>query len=580
MWKRLREHFLMLNKSRKELKQEGLKICAAYFLLGLFWILCSDRLVPAIVSNSRSVMLFSMGKGVLFVFCTSAFLYYVILRLLNKAGAAEEELSKSYKELKMQYKKIGLYDQMLMESEEKYRTIIAHMQLGMALFEGENETDIRHYRLIDVNPCYEELACDKEVSVLGGYFCDIHDTLDPDIWELLARTVKTGEPARYERFRNRTSTYYEVIVFCPGKNQLALIVNNITERRQAQERLNYLSFHDPLTGLYNRRYFEEQLKVLDQEFNYPLVITMADINGLKLINDSFGHAAGDEYIRKAAAVLMNNTRSHDIICRLGGDEFVIFSPGTGEKEIKKMISSMSDMAKAQAVNKIMLSISFGYSIKCSSDESITEVLKKAEDFMYRKKLMESPSMRGKTIYTIMAALHEKNFREEQHSLRVSELCEKMGEALELQEDDIKELKTVGLLHDIGKVAIEEGILNKNGKLDVDEWGEIKKHPEIGYRILSTVNELSEMADYVLAHHERWDGSGYPKGLKGKEIPIQSRIIAIADAYDAMISERSYRHALSKEIAISELLKGAGTQFCKEYVSIFIDKVINKSGTGA
>lgn len=580
MWKRLSEHFLVLSKSRKELKQEGIKICVAYFLLSLFWILSSDRLVPAVVSNFRTVMLFSMMKGVLFVLCTTIFLYYLIIRLLNKAGLAEEELGRSYEELKTQYEKIGLYDQKLLQSEEKYRTIIAHMQLGMALFEGEDENDIRHYKLIDVNPYYEELACDQEESVLGRYFCEIHDNLEPDIWELLAKAVKTGEPARYERFQHRMNVYYEVIVFCPGQSQLALIINNITERRLAQQRLNYLSYHDPLTGLYNRRYFEEQLRLLDQEYNYPLVITMADINGLKLINDSFGHSAGDEYIRKAAAVLRSNTRSQDIICRLGGDEFVIFSPGTCEKEIRHMISAMCDMVKIQTVNKIMLSISFGYSIKSSNQDSITEVLKKAEDFMYRKKLMESPSMRGKTIYTIMAALHEKNFREKQHSLRVSELCEKMGKALELQEDDIKELKTVGLLHDIGKVAIEEGILNKNGKLDVNEWGEMKKHPEIGYRILSTVNELSEMADYVLAHHEHWDGSGYPKGLKGGEIPIQSRIIAIADAYDAMISERSYRHALPKEIAVSELQKGAGTQFCKEYVSIFIDKVINNSGTGA
>ena len=580
MWKRLSEHFLVLSKSRKELKQEGIKICVTYFLLGLFWILCSDRLVPAVVSNFRAAILFSMAKGVLFIFCTTIFLYYLIVRLLNKAGLAEEELGRSYEELKMQYEKIGLYDQKLLESEEKYRTIIAHMQLGMALYEGEAETDIRHYKLIDVNPYYKELACDQEESVLGRYFCEIHDNLEPDIWELLAKTVKTGEPARYERFQQRLNVYYEVIVFCPGQSQLALIINNITERRLAQQRLNYLSYHDPLTGLYNRRYFEEQLRLLDQEYNYPLVITMADINGLKLINDSFGHSAGDEYIRKAAAVLRSNTRSQDIICRLGGDEFVIFSPGTSEIEIRQMISSMGNMVKIQTVNKIMLSISFGYSIKSNSKDIITEVLKKAEDFMYRKKLMESPSMRGKTIYTIMAALHEKNFREEQHSLRVSELCEKMGKALELQEDDIKELKTVGLLHDIGKVAIEEGILNKNGKLDVNEWGEMKKHPEIGYRILSTVNELSEMADYVLAHHEHWDGSGYPKGLKGGEIPIQSRIIAIADAYDAMISERSYRHALPKEIAVSELQKGAGTQFCKEYVSIFIDKVINNSGTGA
>ncbi|MDW2795969.1 diguanylate cyclase, partial [Clostridium boliviensis] len=311
MWKRLSEHFLVLSKSRKELKQEGIRICVIYFLLSLFWILSSDRLVPAVVSNFRTVMLFSMMKGVMFVLCTTIFLYYLIIRLLNKAGLAEEELGRSYEELKTQYEKIGLYDQKLLESEEKYRTIIAHMQLGMALFKGEDETDIRHYKLIDVNPYYEELACDQEESVLGRYFCEIHDNLEPDIWELLVKTVKTGEPARYERFQHRMNVYYEVIVFCPGQFQLALIINNITERRLAQQRLNYLSYHDPLTGLYNRRYFEEQLRLLDQEYNYPLVITMADINGLKLINDSFGHSAGDEYIRKAAAVLRSNTRSQD-----------------------------------------------------------------------------------------------------------------------------------------------------------------------------------------------------------------------------------------------------------------------------
>jgi len=202
-----------------------------------------------------------------------------------------------------------------------------------------------------------------------------------------------------------------------------------------------------------------------------------------------------------------------------------------------------------------------------------ETYKKAESYMYRKKLFESPSMRGKTINTIITTLHEKNKREELHSRRVSQLCEKMGEAMEYSEDKIKELKLVGLLHDIGKIAIEEGILNKPGKLTHDEWDEIKKHPEIGYRILSTVNDLSEMAEYVLAHHERWDGNGYPKGLKAEEIPVESRIIAIADTYDAIVSERSYRSALSKEFAIEELIKNKGAQFCPELVNIFIKKVV-------
>ena len=195
--------------------------------------------------------------------------------------------------------------------------------------------------------------------------------------------------------------------------------------------------------------------------------------------------------------------------------------------------------------------------------------------MYKKKLFESPSMRGKTINAIISTLHEKNKREEQHSHRVSALCKSMGKAIGLPEGEIEELKTVGLLHDIGKIAIEENILNKPGKLTDDEWEEIKRHPEIGYRILSTVNDMSEMAEYVLAHHERWDGRGYPKGLKGEEIPFQSRIIAIADAYDAMTSERSYRSALSEEIAIEELQKNAGIQFDPELIRIFIEKVLDK-----
>ena len=233
------------------------------------------------------------------------------------------------------------------------------------------------------------------------------------------------------------------------------------------------------------------------------------------------------------------------------------------------------MALKEKVGSVDISISFGYETKNNEEEKIQDILKKAEDHMYKKKLFESPSMRGKTINTIISTLHEKNKREEQHSHRVSTLCESMGKALGLPEDEIEELKTVGLLHDIGKIAIEENILNKPGKLTEEEWEEIKRHPEIGYRILSTVNDMSEMAEYVLAHHERWDGMGYPKGLKGEEIPLQSRIIAIADAYDAMTSERSYRNALPEEVAIEELKINAGIQFDPELIRVFIEKVLNK-----
>ena len=341
------------------------------------------------------------------------------------------------------------------------------------------------------------------------------------------------------------------------------------------EKILYLSYHDQLTGLYNRRFYETELKRLDTKRNLPMTIAMGDVNGLKLINDSFGHAMGDEFIKKAAEVIKKGCRADDIIARLGGDEFVIILLKTDAFKTEQIIKRINNLASKEKVGTIDISISFGYETKNNEEEKIQEVFKKAEDHMYEKKLFESPSMRGKTINAIVSTLHEKNKKEEQHSHKVSALCKRMGEVLGLPEQIIEELKSVGLLHDIGKIAIDENILNKPGKLTDDEWKEIKRHPEIGYRILSAVNDMSEMAEYVLAHHERWDGKGYPRGLKGEEIRFESRIIAIAEAYDAMTSKRSYRSTLPDEVALEELQKNAGIQFDPKLVSVFIEKVLGK-----
>jgi len=353
-----------------------------------------------------------------------------------------------------------------------------------------------------------------------------------------------------------------------------VLLNDVNERKLLQEKFAFLSYHDHLTGIYNRRFFEEESKRLDVPRNLPITLLMADVNGLKLINDSFGHFYGDEILKVVAEIMKDACRADDIVARLGGDEFVLLLPKTNASEAESIMSRMLQMAKTKHVGSIEVSISFGLDTKTDDTTSIQEVFNLAEDKMYRSKLFDSPSMRGRTINAIMNTLHEKNDREAKHSRRVSDLCKKMGLALKMADSEVQVLKTVGLLHDIGKIAIHEALLNKDNILTTEEWADVKRHPEIGYRILSTVNDMSEMAVYVLAHHEKWDGSGYPKGLSGTEIPLQARIIAIADAFDAMTGDRSYRNPWTTEDAGKELIKYAGIQFDPDLVRIFVQNVIS------
>jgi len=354
---------------------------------------------------------------------------------------------------------------------------------------------------------------------------------------------------------------------------VVLVFRDFTEKKKSQDEIKRLSFHDHLTGVYNRRFFETEIKRLDTENNLPITIIMGDVNGLKLINDSFGHFAGDELLEKVAEVISGSCRKTDILARIGGDEFAILMPKTSANEAKKFIDKMKLNLKKEKIRNMVMSVSFGHETKTDFTESIYFILRKAEDFMYNNKLFEGPSVRGKVINNIIETINEKSPREKAHSERVAKICFAISQELELDEREANQMKAFGLLHDIGKIAIDDNILNKTEALTETENREIRRHAEIGYRILSTANDMSEIADYVLLHHERWDGKGYPKGLKGKDIPLASRICSIADAYDAMTSDRSYRPAMPLEYAISELQENAGTQFDPEIVEIFLEKVL-------
>ncbi len=350
---------------------------------------------------------------------------------------------------------------------------------------------------------------------------------------------------------------------------------DITEYKQREEEIRHLSYHDQLTGLYNRRFYEEELKRLDTKRNYPISIIMSDVNGLKIINDSIGHVMGDELLKKVAHVLSTGCRADDIIARLGGDEFVILLPKTDKSQVEQIIGRINELLKNEKVGTLDISVSFGYEVKKDEHENIQDIIKTAEDQMYKNKQLSSSSTRRNTIDLIMNALYEKNHREMLHSKRVGELCEAIALKMNFEKETVYRIKIAGLMHDIGKIGIDDNTLNKPDKLDADEWAVMKQHPEIGQRILSAASEFSEIGDYIFEHQEKWDGTGYPQGLKGEEILLQARIIAVADSYDAMTSHRNYGKEFSEEEAISEIKRCSGTQFDPTIARIFVEKVLGK-----
>ncbi len=342
----------------------------------------------------------------------------------------------------------------------------------------------------------------------------------------------------------------------------------ITDLKKKESELEYAANNDFLSGIYNRRYYEENLLKLDIEENYPLTIIMADINGLKLINDAFGHKSGDVLLVSAANIMSDFCRENDLLARIGGDEFVIILPNTNETKAEEIINNINKKAKEIKIESISLSISFGYKIKYDGKEDIQEVFRSAEDSMYRQKLIEIPSMRSGAIETILSTLYEKDEKSEIHSRSVSNISERLAKAYGMNRQDVSEVKTAGLLHDIGKIIISEKILKKEGKLTLEEYEIMKTHSEIGFRILNSASNMRGISNVVLNHHEKFDGSGYPRGIKSDEIPIKARIISIADAFDAMISERTYREIISKEEALFEIIRNSGTQFDPKLVDVF------------
>lgn len=346
---------------------------------------------------------------------------------------------------------------------------------------------------------------------------------------------------------------------------------DVTDKKVFEYELSRAGYIDMLTGLKNKLYMQKMFSELSG-CRYSIIV--GDVNGLKVINDTFGYNEGDKLICKLGNILKSACAKDDIISRWSGDEFVILVFDKDHDYVSNLINNIKTRYEK------IYDIDFKLSVACESADgseknSPEEVMNLAEERMYRSKLTERSSPRNATLTSLEKMLYEKSAETEEHTMRIKVLSMELGKRLNLPPDKMNELELLSMLHDIGKIGIPENILTKTTSLTDDEWKVMKSHAEIGYRIAEATPELSFVANEILCHHERFDGNGYPQGLKGDDIPILSRIISIVDSFDVMTHKRVYKNAQSMEYAVEELKRCSGSQFDPAIVDEFIKMLKEK-----
>lgn len=436
------------------------------------------------------------------------------------------------------------------------------------------------WTMIYLNDYIEKITGYPKEELLRGRItyaelCHPED-LEP-LRNIINKALKEKKPfhAIY-RLRNREGQYRFVEEFGTGiweKGELLYLegfIQDITERKINEEKIRYLSSHDPLTGLYNRIFLEEEIDRLEREEVLPLGVLLLDINGLKLINDALGHREGDQMLKDLAQILHKTCPQEALVGRWSGDEFMVLLPHTQEENLLKLAQQIIMHCKQESQQKTPLSVSSGWAVRTSPEQTMNQIINQAVERMHRRKLAENRSARSAIIASLEQSLRETTQETQKHASRITRLAHRIGQKLRLGEDQLTNLELLARLHDLGKIAIPPHILNKPGPLTPEEWEVVKRHPEVGYRIAQSSPDLLPIAEAILAHHERWDGTGYPQGLKGEEIPLIARILAVIDAYDVMTQGRPYKKPMTQKEAVQELKRCSGSQFDPRVVEVFVE----------
>lgn len=470
----------------------------------------------------------------------------------------------------------------LLRSEMRVRNLFSNLTSGFVVCAviSDSYGGSDAFVIQDVNPEFTRLVRRERDTLLGCELLEAFPALsETPLPAMAAEVARTGRPARFEFHYPSSDRHYEVMIYCSEPGFIASTLFNITERVRSHDKLKELSYRDRLTGLGNRAYLEEYIAELGDEPNHlPISIILADVNGLRLINDAFGSAMGDQQVLAMAGLLTKHRREGDVVTRWESDEFILLLPRTTEREAEQICSAICASAMETKVTPIPLSMALGTATRTSAQQDFEEVRQLAEERMYRRKLLDKRSVNSMILSTLRSTLQEKSGETEAHCERLGELAMRLGHSLGLAAPALDELMLAAAMHDIGKIGVDDSILSKPGPLTPEEMAQVRRHPEIGYRIVSSIPKVASVATTVLHHHEWWDGSGYPSGLRDQEIPLNSRILAIVDAYDAMTEGRCYKSAISCQEALHELQDQAGVQFDPELVDLFVALMMPEATT--
>lgn len=367
-----------------------------------------------------------------------------------------------------------------------------------------------------------------------------------------------------------------------------------------RKQLTRLASTDLLTGLFNYGYFQEKLNEHIQEASEknPLALLIMDIDYFKHYNDIYGHQAGDEVLTAVADILNTSIGQRGFVSRYGGDEFMVLLLNTDSEKAIQVAEEIGASVQNHYYPGVeyqpegKLTVSCGVAVYPTHARNAKELFKYADQALYRAKSMnmnkvelyfsvfDSLDLQGdvkellNSIRTLVSVIDAKDRYTYGHSERVTSYAIALGRKIGLPQDQINNLSYAAFLHDIGKIEIDREVLNKADVLNEEEWEELKQHPQWGSDIVTAVDQLQPTVPIIRHHHENYDGTGYPDGLKGADIPILARIIRVVDSYDAMTSQRPYKKPLSISAAIEELKANAGTQFDPELVPHFLE-VINE-----